>query len=223
MVDMQEAGPGTYALQGARGAETPEQVEYQLPAGSEAFVLSAAQLHLTLDTDKQPYQTFLLPLPKRIVALTKRDAEIVDATGHRRNAVGPTSYVFVYEVADAAQLSLSHSGWEPARHVVDQQYTNLVIAAGLPRGQAAGEHHAHQVFAEITGLVKGLEKMRFIESGPETTIATVKGLPRELRQGLPAESAQLSSAVYHPGASAQLVHVAAITDCHPGGVIVKKY
>src|SRR3974377_2255491 len=54
MINGESAGPGEYSLQGARGAGDVSQIQYDIPPGAEAFILSARQLHLTLNKEKQP-------------------------------------------------------------------------------------------------------------------------------------------------------------------------
>jgi hypothetical protein len=67
-----------------------------------------------------------------VVALSARQAEIIDAFGNRRSAVMPTSYAFVYHVNDPAALVLTpDTGWNPQAGAASR-FANLVVAAGLP-------------------------------------------------------------------------------------------
>ena len=190
--------------------------------------LSACQLHLNLALAKDPLFTFALPAPNRVVALSARQADIVDAFGNRRNAVMPTSYAFVYDVASGTNLALDpNPGWTPQNRVVQGRFTNLVVAAGLtgnmldPTGQ-----HARAAFSEMASYFPGLE-MQFFESGVEIQTGNVDGLPQELVRARSVAGRQSSPgvtpAVFNPAANGpRLVLAASVYDCTVGGVIVTK-
>ena len=58
------ANEGMYRLNGARGVDRANNIQYVLPEGAEAFRLSLEQLHLSLNRHQVPYFSFLTPLPK---------------------------------------------------------------------------------------------------------------------------------------------------------------
>jgi hypothetical protein len=161
-----------------------------------------------------------------VVALSAREADIVDAFGNRRNAVMPTSYAFVYDVANGESLTLDpNPGWSPRSRVVQERFTNLMVSAGLtgnaldPTGQ-----HARAAFSEMTSYFPGLD-MQFFESGVEMQTGNVDGLPQELMHGRSIADRQASSgvrpAVFNPAEGGpRLVLTAAVLDCKVGGVIV---
>ncbi|HET8891648.1 MAG TPA: hypothetical protein VFQ41_22295 [Candidatus Angelobacter sp.] len=132
LINNANAPESTYMLGGVAGVGNVQKTHYELPKGADAFRLSASQLHLALNNEKTPFFTFVLPAPDRVVALSARQAEIIDAFGNRRSAVMPTSYAFVYHVTDPAALALTpDTGWKPQSGAVSS-FANLVVAAGLP-------------------------------------------------------------------------------------------
>ncbi len=226
-IENQEAAAATFLLNGAAGPGDAAKIRYEVPQGAEAFRVSASQFHLSLALGKDPYFTFVLPAPNRVVALTARDADIVDAFGNRRSAVMPTSYAFVYDVADGASLSLGASSvWNPRNRVVQDRFTNLVVAAGLSgNGLDPMGEHAHMAFGEAVSYFPGL-KMEFISSGEESQVGSVDGLPQELLRGRSlasrgAGTPRLQSATFHPAQDRpKLVLAASVWDCTVGAVTV---
>jgi hypothetical protein len=186
-------------------------------------------LHLSLALAKQPYFTFVLPAPNRVVALSAREADIVDAFGNRRNAVMPTSYAFVYDVESGGHLTLDPDpGWNPRNRMVQDRFTNLVVAAELPSNKLdpTGQH-ARAAFSEMASYFPGLA-MQFFGSGVEMQTGTVDGLPQELMPGRRATGQQTTkpaavSAVFNPAAETpRLVLASSADECRVGGVIVTK-
>ncbi len=211
-IDGRAAVAGAFTLSGVIGAGDAAKIQYDVPKGADAFRLSASQLHLNLDLSKQAFFTFQLPAPNRVVALSAREDDIVDAFGNRRTAMMPTSYAFVYQVANSAALALSpNPGWNVKNDVVQSRFANLVV-----RGELAGNHmdpvgeHARAAFREMTSFFPNLE-MQFFNSGPETHVATVDGMPEQLRQKQLSRQRGLRSGV---------VPVASTSDCRLGGITV---
>ena len=127
------AEQGTYRLNGAQGSSNANLIQYTLPHGAEAFRLSLEQLHLALNRDKTPYFSFLVPLPKQIVAVLSRQAEIVDAFGQRRNVMMPTAYAFVYDISDTSSLRLEGDAeWNPERKLAKDGAVNLSVSTACP-------------------------------------------------------------------------------------------
>ena len=228
-IDHAAAASGKFTLGGAAGAADISQIRYEAPQGAEAFRLSTSQLHLMLDTRKQPFFTFVLPLPNRVVALSAREADIVDAFGNRRIAVMPTSYAFVYDVTGAEKLALEPSpGWNAANHIVQGKFTNLLITGELPgQGLDPAGQHARAAFSEMASFFPGLQ-MRFLGPGRQVQSGTVEGLPAELAHphspGMRNSStaklvpAVLNSSTGYP----QLLPAMMIENCTMGGIIVTK-
>src|SRR5258708_7820135 len=143
LIEGQTVAASSFTLKGASGPGDVSKTQYDLPPGADAFWLSASQLQLGLALGKDPYFSFVLPAPNRVVALSAREADIVDAFGNRRIAVMPTSYAFVYDVESGGNLRLDpNPGWVPRDRVVQERFTNLVVAAGLPRNMVdpTGQH-----------------------------------------------------------------------------------
>ena len=140
LINNANAPESTYMLGGVAGVGSVQKTQYELPKGADAFRLSASQLHLTLNNEKAPFFTFVLPAPDRVVALSARQAEIIDAFGNRRSAVMPTSYAFVYHVSDSAALTLNpDTGWKPQAGAVPSRFANL--ASGCrPSAGRPGSH-----------------------------------------------------------------------------------
>ncbi len=225
LIEGQTVAASSFTLKGASGPGDVSKTQYDLPPGADAFWLSASQLQLGLALGKDPYFSFVLPAPNRVVALSAREADIVDAFGNRRIAVMPTSYAFVYDVESGGNLRLDpNPGWVPRDRVVQERFTNLVVAAGLPRNMVdpTGQH-AHVAFSEITSYLPGL-KMQFFNSGTETQAGSVDGLPAELPHGhgvagRHATTPRVTSAVFDPSRERpRLVLAAAVVDCKGGGL-----
>lgn len=138
LIDGKAAAQGAYSIAGIAGAGDVMNTRFDLPRGADAFRLSASQLNLTLNAGKVPFFKFVLPAPDRVVALTSREAQIMDAFGNTRSALMPTTYAFVYHVTNAKDLALSPglssgaSGWKPQAGASQQGFANLVVAVGLP-------------------------------------------------------------------------------------------
>lgn len=131
----QPAVQGTYSVAGISGAGNLMKTRFDLPRGADAFRLSASQLNLTLNTRKIPFFKFSLPVPDRIVALSSREAQVVDAFGNTRTALMPTTYAFVYHVTRESDLAVSSvAGWQPQIDLSQAGFANLVVAVGLPLG-----------------------------------------------------------------------------------------
>jgi hypothetical protein len=227
LINNANAPESTYMLGGVAGVGDVQKTQYELPRGADAFRLSASQLHLALNNEKAPFFTFVLPAPDRVVALSARQAEIIDAFGNRRSAVMPTSYAFVYHVTDSSALSLNpDAGWKPQGGTVPSRFANLVVAAGLPLdAQDPTGQHAHSAFAELKRYFPALS-MEVLSTGPEVQSGTVEGLPESIRRGSMSEQryegqvklmpAALTSQIRGP----HLMNVASLVDCQVGGVIV---
>jgi hypothetical protein len=228
MINNANAPESTYMLGGVAGVGDVQKTRYELPSGADAFRLSASQLHLALNNEKAPFFTFVLPAPDRVVALSARQAEIIDAFGNRRSAVMPTSYAFVYHVTDPAALALNpDTGWKPQAGGVSR-FANLVVAAGLPLdAQDPTGQHAHSAFAELKSYFPALS-MEVLSTGPEVQSGTVEGLSESIRLGsmlgqryggqARPMSAALTSQIRRP----RLMNVASLVDCQVGGIIVTK-
>jgi hypothetical protein len=214
-------------LSGVAGASDVQKTQYELPRGADAFRLSASRLHLELNNQKSPFFTFVLPAPDRVVALSAREAEIIDAFGNRRSAVMPTSYAFVYHVADSAALSLTpDTGWKAQNGAVSSRFANLVVAAGLPLdAQDPTGQHTHAAFAEIKSYLPALS-MELLSTGAEIQSGTVEGLPPELRPGNMSRHQNSEKARSIPAVltshtpSPRILRASAVLDCEAGGVIV---
>jgi hypothetical protein len=228
LINNSEAAESTYMLSGVAGASDVQKTQYELPKGADAFRLSASQLHLELNNQKSPFFTFVLPAPDRVVALSAREVEIIDAFGNRRSAVMPTSYAFVYHVADQAALSLTpDAGWKPQSGASTSHFANLVVAAGLPlNAQDPTGQHTHAAFAELKSYLPALS-MEVLSTGAETQSGSVEGLPQGLRQGNISERhsqpARLVPAAFNAGTpTPRFLRTSYIIDCEVGGVIVTK-
>jgi len=177
-IDHAAAHEGTYQLNGARGVESTTDIQYVLPEGAEAFRLSLEQLHMSLNREKTPYFSFLAPLPKRIVAVMSRRAEIVDAFGQPRSVVMPTAYAFVYEVSDSHHLQLEGDAeWNPEKRLARNGVANLSVATGLPIGVADPDReHFHMALAALRSYLPGL-KLDIMDVGAERQTAELRGYP----------------------------------------------
>jgi hypothetical protein len=228
MINNANAPESTYMLGGVAGVGDVQKTRYELPSGADAFRLSGGQLHLALNSEKTPFFSFVLPAPDRVVALSARQAEIIDAFGNRRSAVMPTSYAFVYHVTDPAALALTpDTGWNPQAAAVSH-FANLAVAAGLPLdAQDPTGQHAHSAFAELKSYFPALS-MEVLSTGPEVQSGTVEGLVQKSRPGSLSQyehrtqgrivPATLGYQRSHP----RLVTVSETVDCQVGGVIVTK-
>ena len=178
LINYSAAEEGTYRLNGVRGVNDATNIQYVLPEGAEAFRLSLEQLHLSLNRQKTPYFSFLAPLPKQIVAVTSRQAEIVDAFGQRRKVMMPTSYAFVYEVNDSHHLQLEGDAeWNPENRLARDEVANLSVATGLPIGvQDPNREHFHMALASLRSYLPGL-KLDILSVGAERQIAELRGYP----------------------------------------------
>lgn len=229
IINNAEAPESTYMLSGVAGIGDVQKTQYELPKGADAFRLSASQLHLMLNHEKSPFFTFVLPAPDRVVALSARQVEIIDAFGNRRSAVMPTSYAFVYHVTDPAALALNpDTGWSPRAQAVPTRFANLMVAAGLPRDtQDPNGQHARSAFEELKSYFPTLS-MEVLSTGPEVQSGTVEGLSEPIRRGsLSGQRYGRQAALMPTGLTSQiqtpkprLMNVAAIQDCRTGGVIV---
>jgi len=226
LINNANAPESTYMLGGVAGVGDVQKTQYELPKGADAFRLSASQLHLALNNEKAPFFTFVLPAPDRVVALSARQAEIIDAFGNRRSAVMPTSYAFVYHVADPSALALNpDTGWRPQAGAVSS-FANLVVAAGLPLdAQDPTGQHAHSAFAELRSYFPALS-MELLSMGSEAQSGTVEGLPESLRRGDVSQqfenpAARMVPAVFTPlSQRARLLRSSYTLDCKSGGIIV---
>src|SRR5215467_6186220 len=172
------AEQGTYRLNGASGVSQTSKIQYVLPEGAEAFRLSSEQLHLTLNREKTPYFSFLVPLPKQIVAVLSRQADIIDAFGQRRRVTMPTAYAFVYDVQDLHNLRLDRNQeWNPEKILARDQTVNLSVATGLPMGvqDLTGEHF-HMALGAFRSYLPGL-KLDVLSVGNERQTAELRGYP----------------------------------------------
>ncbi len=229
LINNADAAESTYMLSGVAGAGNVQKTQYELPKGADAFRLSASQLHLELNNQKSPYFTFVLPAPDRVVALSAREAEIIDAFGNRRSAVMPTSYAFVYHVPDGATLALTpETGWKAQNGTVSSRFANLVVAAGLPlSAQDSTGQHTHAAFAEVKSYLPALS-MELLSTGQEVQSGTVEGLPQGLRQGNMSQRhenrpARETAAVFTAQTPMpRLMTASYAVDCEAGGVIVTK-
>ncbi len=229
MINDANAPESTYMLGGVAGAGDVQKTHYELPSGADAFRLSASQLHLALNNEKKPFFTFVLPAPDRVVALSARQAEIIDAFGNRRSAVMPTSYAFVYHVTDPTALALNpDTGWSPRAQGVPTRFANLMVAAGLPRdAQDPTGQHARSAFEELKSYFPALS-MEVLSTGTEVQGGTVEGLSELIRRGsMSGQRYGRQAALTPTGLTSQiekprprLMNVAAIQDCRTGGVIV---
>jgi hypothetical protein len=226
MINNANAPESTYMLGGVAGVGDVQKTQYDLPSGADAFRLSANQLHLALNNEKAPFFTFVLPAPDRVVALSARQAEIIDAFGNRRSAVMPTSYAFVYHVTDPSALALTpDTGWSPQTGAISR-FANLVVAAGLPLdAQDPTGQHAHSAFAELKSYFPALS-MEVLSTGPEVQSGTVEGLSESIRRGSMLRQRYGGQATLRPAALAsqlgrpRMMNVASMVDCQTGGVIV---
>jgi hypothetical protein len=229
LINNAEAASSTYMLSGIAGAGNVQKTQYELPQGADAFRLSASQLHLALNNDKSPFFTFVLPAPDRVVALTAREAEIIDAFGNRRSAVMPTSYAFVYRVADSGGLSLTPAaGWKAQNGDASSRFANLVVAAGLPlSAQDPTGQHTHAAFAELKSYIPALS-MELLSTRAEVQAGTVEGLPQGMRSGNMSRwhdnrSPRMMPAAYNTRTiRPRLMMASYVVDCEVGGVIVTK-
>jgi hypothetical protein len=227
LINNANAAEAIFMLNGIAGPGDAQKTQYELPRGADAFRLSASQLYLELNTQKSPFFTFVLPAPDRVVALRAREVEILDAFGNRRSAVMPTSYAFVYHVADAEALSLNpDTGWRAQSGMEPSRFANLVVAAGLPLdAQDPTGQHAHAAFGELRSYFPALS-MELLSTGVEVQSGTVEGLPSELRQEnmsqhREARPAKMVPAVLVPQTpQARLLRSSYTLDCKIGGVIV---
>ncbi|SRR5579871_488349 len=228
MINNANAPESTYMLGGVAGVGDVQKTQYELPKGADAFRLSASQLHLALNNEKAPFFTFVLPAPDRVVALSARQAEIIDAFGNRRSAVMPTSYAFVYHVTDPSALALTpDTGWNPQAGAASR-FANLAVAAGLPLdAQDPTGQHAHSAFAELKSYFPALS-MEVLSTGPEIQSGTVEGLSESIRRGSMSRQHEsraarlLSVSLRTPASHARALNTSAVLDCQVGGVIVTK-
>lgn len=225
MINNADAPESTYMLSGVAGVGDVQKTQYELPKGADAFRLSASQLQLALNNEKAPFFTFVLPAPDRVVALSARQAEIIDAFGNRRSAVMPTSYAFVYHVTDPAALALNpDTGWNPQAGAVSS-FANLVVAAGLPLdAQDPTGQHAHSAFAELKSYFPALS-MEVLSTGPEVQSGTVEGLSEPIhgtmswqRESRPAKV--VPAVLTSKAAKGRLLRSSYTLDCKLGGVVV---
>jgi len=172
------AEQGIYRLNGAGGANAASNVEYVLPEGADAFRLSLEQLHLSLNRATTPYFTFQVPLPKQIVAVLSRQAEIIDAFGQKRRVAMPTAYAFVYDVSDSHNLRLDgDKEWNPEKRLTRDQTVNLSLATGLPMGvQDPSGKHFHMALGAFKEYLPGL-KLDVLSVGKERQTAELHGYP----------------------------------------------
>lgn len=227
VIDGSPANSGTFSLRGVKSTGDVTKTKYDLPKGADAFRLSASQLNLSLSLSKTPFLSFHLPAPDRVVALSAREADIVDAFGNRRSAVMPTSYAFVYELDGSGNVMLDpNQGWNPRDRIVQSKFTNLVVTGSLPGpGLDPDGSHARSAFKEMTGFFPGLE-MQFFESGTEVQTGNLDGLPPQLMQHRMPTSHRLHTPQMAPavltttGQRPRLLLAASIQDCRVGGVIV---
>ena len=170
---------GNYRLNGASGVNKKSKIQYILPEGAEAFRLSLEQLHLSLNRAKAPYFRFVIPLPKQIVAVLSRQAEIIDAFGQKRSVTMPTAYAFVYDVGDSHKLHLDGAEeWNPEKSLARDQTVNLSIATGLPMGvQDPSGEHFHMALGAFRDYLPGL-KLDVLSIGEERQVAELRGYPR---------------------------------------------
>jgi hypothetical protein len=226
LINNTSAPESTYMLSGIAGPNDVQKTQYELPTGADAFRLSASQLHLVLNNQKSSFFTFVLPAPDRVVALSAREAEIIDTFGNRRSAVMPTSYDFVYHVTDATALSLTpDAGWK-AQTGTASRFANLVVAAGLPlSAQDPTGRHSHAAFAELKSYIPALS-MELLSTGAEVQGGMVEGLPQKLRPGNVSQSREskpvrlVSATLTAKTQKPRLLEVASLVDCQTGGVIV---
>jgi hypothetical protein len=228
LINNANATESTYMLGGVAGVGDVQKTRYELPSGADAFRLSASQLHLALNNEKAPFFSFVLPAPGRVVALSARQAEIIDAFGNRRSAVMPTSYAFVYHVTDPAALALTpDTGWNPQAGAVSR-FANLVVATGLPLdAQDPTGQHPHSAFAELKSYFPALS-MEILSTGPEVQSGTVDGLSESIRHGSLLREREnraatlVPASLRMPASHARLRNTSAVMDCTIGGVIVTK-
>jgi hypothetical protein len=177
-INHDSAREGTYQLTGVRGIHDARDIQYVLPKGGEAFRLSLEELHLTLHRQKAPYFGFLAPLPKQIVAVVSREAEIIDASGQRRSVMMPTAYAFVYDVDDPGNLQLTgDESWKPGNRLGREEIVNLTVATGLPAGvQDPNLEHFHMALAGFKSYLPEL-KLNILRIGAERRTAQLAGYP----------------------------------------------
>lgn len=193
------ADSGTYRLDGASGVNQTSKIQYVLPEGAEAFRLSSEQLHLTLNRQNTPYLRFLVPLPKQIVAVLSRQADIIDAFGQKRRVMMPTAYAFVYDVHDQHNLRLDgDQDWNPEKSLSKDQTVNLSLATGLPMGvQDPTGEHLHMALGAFRSYLPGL-KLDVLNVGEEGQISKLRGYPGiEPRTGI--EDCRLPPILVPPG------------------------
>jgi hypothetical protein len=226
LINNANAPESIYMLGGVAGVGDVQKTQYELPRGADAFRLSASQLHLALNNEKAPFFTFLLPAPDRVVALSARQAEIIDAFGNRRSAVMPTSYAFVYHVTDPSALALTpDTGWSPEAGAASR-FANLMVAAGLPLdAQDPTGQHARAAFAELKSYFPALS-MEVLSTGPEVQSGMVEGLSESIRHGSllrqrESRAAKMVPAVLRSNSTnGRLLRSSYTLDCKLGGVIV---
>ena len=222
VIDGSPANAGTFSLRGLKGIGDVTKTQYDLPKGADAFRLSASQLHLSLDLSKTPYQTFSLPAPDRVTALSIREADIVDAFGNRRTAAMPMSYAFTYQINGTDNVALDpNPGWQAKNRVVNGHFANLVIATGLGRNMSdpMGEH-VHTAFGELISFFPGLG-MKFFQAGEESFTNSLDGVPEGFRHANGPMSSTPKRVPKSPDGG-HLVLASAILDCEIGGVIINK-
>jgi len=226
LINNANAPESTYMLGGVAGVASVQKTQYELPKGADAFRLSASQLQLALNNEKAPFFTFVLPAPDRVVALSARQAEIIDAFGNRRSAMMPTSYAFIYQVTDPSTLALTpDTGWRPQ---AGSSFANLVVAAGLPLdAKDPTGQHAHSAFAELKSYFPALS-MELLSTGAETQSGTVEGLQRDLRPGNMSlypnrrRAKMVPASFSYQSQRARFITVSETVDCQVGGIIVTK-
>jgi hypothetical protein len=177
-INHDSAKEGAYQLTGVRGIHDVNDIQYILPRGGEAFRLSPEELHLTLNRQKTPYFSFLAPLPKQIVAVVSREAEITDALGRRRQVMMPTAYAFVYDVNDPGQLKLDgDEDWKPGNRLGREEIVNLRVTTGLPMGaQDPNLEHFRMALASFRAYLPEL-KLDILRIGAERRTAELAGYP----------------------------------------------
>ncbi len=159
------------------------------------------------------------------MALTSREAQVVDAMGNTRPALMPVTQVFVYHVEAGSKVGMTLGGassaWQPQAQA---GIANLTVATGLPLdAQDPTGHHAHAALAEVTSYYSGLS-LQILNTGAELQTGEVDGLPDNLRnRNLPMargeRPARLEAAVFRSGArEPRLQRVSELIDCQAGGV-----
>ncbi len=172
--------PATYYLHGVTGLDDASQITYELPPGAEHFQFSASSQDVAWGREKEAYFSLVLPLPKRIVALHTRRAEIVDALGNKRTVTMPTSYAFVYDVTDAEHMGLTPSTeWKPQSSLGQSEYTNLVVGTGT---RDDSQEHVQSAWSQLMSYVPG-SKVQILDISREERVADLRGYPGPTARG----------------------------------------